>query len=333
MSWIWWNSISGSTIRPTDWPANRTPAIGRPLARLFFEPQNTMVIASARSKPEPAADAGGGQQHRAQQRRVDQQQRRQLRRVHLVPDAVRHALAERGIDHQQDRAAIDQAEQRPVARGPGADPRPRKLAGGERQQKLQHDVADAVRREPALGAQQQPGQQRRQHDAEQVGGGGGAQRRRHVAAGDRGEGDRRLHGRGQHAQQQQRRSTAAGSADAGATARGGQAEQRGTARRCWRRPRRAAASAARRPVPPAAPGGRLAGRTSARSRPWWRRRRATAPPPCAGSSVASADHAERSRGCRGRWRGGRAGLVHGGGSSAVPVGRKVARRTVIVKHG
>jgi hypothetical protein len=30
---------------------NSTLAIGTPLARLFFEPQNTMVISSSRSKP------------------------------------------------------------------------------------------------------------------------------------------------------------------------------------------------------------------------------------------------------------------------------------------
>jgi hypothetical protein len=35
---MWWNSISGSTISPTDWPASST------LARLFVDPENTMVI-------------------------------------------------------------------------------------------------------------------------------------------------------------------------------------------------------------------------------------------------------------------------------------------------
>ena len=39
INWISWNITSGSTIRPTDLPASSTVAIGRPLARLFLEPQ------------------------------------------------------------------------------------------------------------------------------------------------------------------------------------------------------------------------------------------------------------------------------------------------------
>jgi len=47
---ICWNTITGRMTRPT-WPANKRVAIGTPLARLFFDPQNTMVISSAREKP------------------------------------------------------------------------------------------------------------------------------------------------------------------------------------------------------------------------------------------------------------------------------------------
>ncbi len=36
---------------PTSWPAKITFAIGTPEARLFFEPQNTMVISSSFEKP------------------------------------------------------------------------------------------------------------------------------------------------------------------------------------------------------------------------------------------------------------------------------------------
>ena len=42
----------GSTIMPRPaTPPNRTWASGRPEARLFFEPQNTTAISSAREKP------------------------------------------------------------------------------------------------------------------------------------------------------------------------------------------------------------------------------------------------------------------------------------------
>lgn len=40
----------GNTIAPRPPPANITLAIGTPVARLFFEPQNTMAISSARLK-------------------------------------------------------------------------------------------------------------------------------------------------------------------------------------------------------------------------------------------------------------------------------------------
>ncbi|MNT42284.1 hypothetical protein D3C72_1787010 [compost metagenome] len=55
MSCIWWNSISGSTIAPTACEANSTLAIGMPLARLFLEPQKTMVISSSMLKPKRRA--------------------------------------------------------------------------------------------------------------------------------------------------------------------------------------------------------------------------------------------------------------------------------------
>lgn len=51
ISWIWWNSISGSTIAPTACAEKITFAIGTPAARLFFDPQKMIVIWSARLNP------------------------------------------------------------------------------------------------------------------------------------------------------------------------------------------------------------------------------------------------------------------------------------------
>ena len=50
ISWIWWNSMSGSTSSPTGWPAKSTAAIGRPVARDFLDPQNWITRSSAREK-------------------------------------------------------------------------------------------------------------------------------------------------------------------------------------------------------------------------------------------------------------------------------------------
>ncbi len=93
-----------------------------------------MVIRSARSKPEQPADPDAGrQQHRRQQHRIQQHQRGELPHVELMPDAVRHALAERDIDHEQDRAAIDQAAEhaccgRPMRRSTAAQAARRRTA-------------------------------------------------------------------------------------------------------------------------------------------------------------------------------------------------------------
>ena len=48
--------MSGSTIMPTVVDGNSTLAMGMPLARLFLEPQNTMVISSGVEKPAARAD-------------------------------------------------------------------------------------------------------------------------------------------------------------------------------------------------------------------------------------------------------------------------------------
>src|SRR5699024_6930462 len=51
ISWIWWNSMSGSTSIPTGWPANSTAAIGSPVASDFLDPQNWTTRLSRTSKP------------------------------------------------------------------------------------------------------------------------------------------------------------------------------------------------------------------------------------------------------------------------------------------
>jgi len=137
------------------------------------------------------------QQHRAEQRAIDRDQHGEARGGQLVPDAMHHRFAEGDIDDEQDRAAIGDGEDPPVAQCPGADPGPQNLPGDERQQQLEHDLADLVERHPAaMELHQERHQDRREKNTDEVGGGRGADRRRHIAVPDRGEGDRGLHRRG-----------------------------------------------------------------------------------------------------------------------------------------
>ena len=166
----------------------RSPSARR-LARLFFEPQNTMVISSALREAEwpgrwrwSPADRRQQQPQPAPAARTD----RRASSWRQMPSTT--ALAEGGVDHQQDRAAVDQADAaaccgRPSRRSSGRASWPATNGSSS----CSDDVAHAARRDAALGAQQQADQQRRQQDAQQVGGGRRGDGGRHVAAGDRGE--------------------------------------------------------------------------------------------------------------------------------------------------
>ncbi len=85
-----------------------------------------------------------------------------------------------------------------------ADPGPRELAGHERHEQLQRDVAQRIARRHgrSLGMNQRGDEQRRQHDADQARERCTAHGRGDIAVSDRRERDRRLHGRRQRAQEQ-----------------------------------------------------------------------------------------------------------------------------------
>ncbi|ELQ17235.1 Atu protein [Xanthomonas translucens DAR61454] len=159
-------------------------------------------VAAAEAQP-PRGE--GDQPHRQrQQQRGDQRHAEQRRQWRLAPQAFDHRGAEGGVHHQQDHALVGVAQHRPAPLDPGADPGPQQVAGDERHQQLQHDLAHRLQRigHRALRAGQQAHQQWRQEHPEQARQRGAAHRRRHVAASHRGERDRRLHGGRQRAQEQ-----------------------------------------------------------------------------------------------------------------------------------
>ncbi|AJC54866.1 Atu C putative [Streptomyces sp. 769] len=146
----------------------------------------------------------GDRQHGRQQHRLHAQQAQQPQRGDLVPDALHHACAERGVDDQQDRAAVDVPEDLLVPGEESGHPAPQHLPGDEREQQLADDRDQGVRGEAAaVAVQHQPRQQRGDDDPHDAGERAGADRRRHIAAGDGGEGDGGLDRRGHQAQEEQ----------------------------------------------------------------------------------------------------------------------------------
>ena len=120
------------------------------------------------------------------------------------PKARDCARAESRVDDQHDRPAVHDHGQQLVALHKPAHQRTQHLPDDERQQDLHADFADGIQTDAAVALMQQQGHQhRRQNDPDEVGDGRRADRRRHIAARNRGEGDRGLHGRGQHRQKQQ----------------------------------------------------------------------------------------------------------------------------------
>ncbi|MNM92697.1 hypothetical protein D3C81_1050400 [compost metagenome] len=119
-----------------------------------------------------------------------------------MPKAADHRITEGGVDHQQDRTLIDALQPARIACHPRADPAPRQLPGNKGHQQLQDNLQHRLqaRTAVALHAHQQHHQQRRQGDAQQARRRCAADRRRDVAAGQRGEGNRRLHRCRQRAQ-------------------------------------------------------------------------------------------------------------------------------------
>jgi DNA-binding transcriptional LysR family regulator len=109
-----------------------------PLTRLFFEPQKTIAISSARENP-----------NRRAARAVQASEQHEPPRGQLMPEAFDGRGAEHGVDHQQHRTAIDEPEHLTAALHEAADPALQCLAGEKRQQQFEHDAAQRTERKTA----------------------------------------------------------------------------------------------------------------------------------------------------------------------------------------
>ncbi len=83
------------------WPAKMAPAIGTPLARLFFDPQKVMVISSSFLKPSKTAAEHGDAQHERQEHDVDADDDGNIAQRKLMPDAFHDGVTEGEIDDHQ----------------------------------------------------------------------------------------------------------------------------------------------------------------------------------------------------------------------------------------
>ncbi len=88
---------------------------------------------------QPGTEVGAGQ-HRRQQRDLERGEHDELARRDPLPDPADHALAERGVDDEEDRSPVVAAQRGLVATHPITDPAAAELPEQERDQQLEHDV-------------------------------------------------------------------------------------------------------------------------------------------------------------------------------------------------
>src|SRR5258708_1969124 len=91
-------------------PENSKVAIGRPVARLFFDPQKTMVISSACEKPSRLLAKVRMVITVASSATSTSATLNSFTRIDLMPDTVHDAVAESRVDDEQDRAVIHALE-------------------------------------------------------------------------------------------------------------------------------------------------------------------------------------------------------------------------------
>ena len=154
---------------------------------------------------QPLAGERRYSQRERQQDYVHYNQSAQRLQRNGVPDALIHRFAERDIHDQQDRALIDEAQDASILLEPFDDQGPQQLPRNKRHEQLQHDIADRVPCGTGVTAavrHHETDQRGRDEDAEQARRRGSANRCRHIALGNGGERDRRLHGGRQRAQEQ-----------------------------------------------------------------------------------------------------------------------------------
>ncbi len=152
---------------------------------------------------QPPGAEPGQSQHGGQQYGFHAEQGREPGGADRAPHALGHALTEGGVDDEQHRGAVH-IPQRALVPGQEADQAAaEQLPREEGRQQLGGDAEQAVGGERGPAADEPGGQQRGGEHAEQAGIGARADGGRHVAAGQRGEGDRGLDGGGDEAEEEQ----------------------------------------------------------------------------------------------------------------------------------
>lgn len=154
---------------PTFAPAKIALAIGAPLARLFFDPQNMIVMRSGRLKPSNLLPYRG-QQHNDQQNDVDSHHHAEIVPRNGTPKTFNHSLAESQINDHQDRASVNKAECFAVPPHETADPWLQNLSEHEGCEQLQQNGFERIDRysTTAFDCEQQADQQGREKHAENV---------------------------------------------------------------------------------------------------------------------------------------------------------------------
>ena len=156
-------------------------------------------------EPEHSAQADEDAEHEGQQDRGQGDDLEQIHRRNDRPQSLRDAGAECGIDDEQDRPLIDDGHEDAVLGQPGADVPVQQLTGDEGDDELADDLEDRLRGHLDLRAQQRGREQGREDHAEDIRYGRRTHGQGHIAAGDRRERDRGLHGRGQQTEEEEAR--------------------------------------------------------------------------------------------------------------------------------
>ena len=107
--------MSGRMTAPIMAAGNRMLAIGTPLPRLFFDPQNTMAISSGRGESEQAACPCHDEQNGGEEHAVEHREDERSRGANWCHSPFEDGFSKGIVDDQQDCAAIHEPVKVPVS--------------------------------------------------------------------------------------------------------------------------------------------------------------------------------------------------------------------------
>ena len=137
-------------IAPIMDAGKRMLAIGTPLPRLFFDPQNTMAISSGRENPNRRLAAVTDEQNRRKEHAAENGKDDEVAQPKLVPQPVRGSFSEGIVDDKQDCAAIHETRECAAPVDPFPDPWACHVPHQERDEDLHYDPTDGAERNATL---------------------------------------------------------------------------------------------------------------------------------------------------------------------------------------